>query len=145
MKFITWYKINRRCEEEDEENCTSCAGKDLCTNGYYPQILSFYWKISTIIQNNIVENTRSLIQNIIKKKYICSKCGLIETPSGKYASILDAFGWRKRNGLWICHHCDAHKHDCVKMIGDKFIEISQEEFDKNWEEHVKEYNKKHNM
>jgi hypothetical protein len=145
MKFILWWKINRRCKDYDEENCAVCDGKDLCAEGYYPKVLSLYYKFRINIDNKIIEPTRSLIQNIIKKKYICSKCGLIELPFEEYASIKDAYGWRKRNGLWICHHCDAHKNDCVKMVEDKFVKISQKEFDENWKEYVKEHNKKYNM
>lgn len=139
--FLFWLKHkNDECYISDNR-CEDCNLQDICF--YEPWFCKIWYKISTVVYNS-GEIFKSIVQNILKKKYVCSKCGLIEVPSGKYAAICESYGWRKNSGMWVCHHCDAHYNDCVKLDKDgNHVEISQEEFNKNWYEHVIDNNKKY--
>lgn len=138
--FLFWLKHKDDDCYKPDCDCWDCNLYDVCF--YRP----WFYKIldSQVWLCNGVERIKSVLQNVVKKKYVCSKCGLIEIPTGKYAAICDSYGWRKKKGLWICHHCDAHHSDCVKLdeLGNQ-VEISQEEFDKNWQEYVNNNNKKY--
>lgn len=142
-KFIYWLRHSEKSCSDLEADCSTCNIKSYCL--YEPWFIKIYYFIHVHVCN-MAERIKSIIQNILKIKYVCSNCGLVTVPNGKYAAIKDSYGWRKRNGLWTCHHCDAHKNDCVKADKDgNFVEISQEEFDKNWKEYVISNNQKYGL
>jgi hypothetical protein len=139
MKFFKWMKYKN--VDYCDNNCDGCNFEDICM--YRPWFCRIRSYIFTQFYN-LVEKCRSDFQNILKQKYVCSKCKLIEIPSGENASIIDGYGWRKINGAWVCHHCDAHYNDCVKLNEKgEHIEITQEEFDENWNRFVENNNKKY--
>lgn len=82
-------------------------------------------------------------KTILKNKiYVCSVCGLMEKPIK--GSICDEYGWRKKKGIYICHHCAYHQYDDydISEQGELF-HISHEAYQRRWQYFVEENNKKY--
>ena len=105
---------------------------------------SFYrwthtWQYILISISNILENRLwSWYKNHPGKKiYTCSICGLRERGSRYY--LITYAGWRKEHHKWVCHHCWGHPNDDINY--DTLENISHEDYEKQWENYVKEHNK----
>ena len=59
-------------------------------------------------------------------------------------SICDEYGWRKKKGIYICHHCAYHQYDDydISEQGELF-HISHEAYQRHWQYFVEENNKKY--
>lgn len=72
-----------------------------------------------------------------KKIQTCSCCGLKERGSNYYLKTYS--GWDYKDHKWICHHCWGHAFDDINY--DTQEDISHEDYEKQWENYVKEHNK----
>ena len=72
-----------------------------------------------------------------KKIQTCSCCGLKERGSNYYLKTYS--GWDYKDHKWICHHCWGHAFDDINY--DTQENISHEDYEKQWENYVKEHNK----
>lgn len=118
-----------------DEDCNKCPLYHWCSwyEGTHP------WEfIITLIENWLENHLWGWYKNHPGKKiYTCSICGLRERGSRYY--LITYADWRRENHKWICHHCWGHPNDDINY--DTQEDISHEDYEKQWENYVKEHNK----
>lgn len=137
-KWIREYE-DKHCGPFDED-CNECLIAQWCQEDDG----SFYrwthpWQYILISISNTLENHLwDWYKNHPGKKiYTCSICGLRERGSHYYLTTYA--GWRKEHHKWVCHHCWGHAFDDINY--DTQEDIPHEDYEKQWENYVKEHNK----
>lgn len=114
------------CEKRDME-CDGCPTYEWCHYVPFPrQIKFFILGMPNTFYSKIFSPLYTYYWRKVKNNQpiVCSKCGLKEDL---VQWSVDDLGWKRRNGKWICHRCNAHP-----------------ESDENaWKEFVERYNEKY--
>lgn len=135
-----WYKQVSKEFCQKNTDCNECLIASWCQgdDGSFYRWTHPWQYISISISNSLEECLWGWYKNHPGKKiHICSICGLRERGSHYY--LITYAGWRKKHHKWVCHHCWGHAFDDVSYETQE--DISHEDYEKQWENYVKEHNK----
>lgn len=137
-KWIREYE-DKNCDTFDED-CSKCMLHHwcmTCDSSWYEW--THPWEfITTLIKNWLENRLWGWYKNHPGKKIrVCSICELRER--GSYYYLITYAGWQKEHHKWVCHHCWGHAFDDVSYETQE--DISHKDYEKQWENYVKEHNK----